>query len=104
MNIKINNGINECDIHLIGTAHVSEDSVDKVEKSICEINPDLIAVELDKDRFFAITKNNTNDPDNLKKVDLIKIIKEGNISLFFSAYSFSKFSERYRGEIWHKAG
>ncbi|ABR55832.1 TraB/GumN family protein [Methanococcus aeolicus] len=82
MNIKINNGINECDIHLIGTAHVSEDSVDKVEKSICEINPDLIAVELDKDRFFAITKNNTNDPDNLKKVDLIKIIKEGNISLF----------------------
>ena len=82
MNIRLHNGINECEIYLIGTAHVSGDSIDKVEKSICEINPDLIAVELDRDRFFAITKNNTDNTNNHKKIDLMKIIKEGNIGLF----------------------
>ena len=77
--MRINNGINECDIYLIGTAHVSGESINEVEYAINEINPDLIAVELDRDRFIAMT-NNENKSKN--KIDIAKMIKEGNIGLF----------------------
>jgi len=77
--VRINNGINECDIYLIGTAHVSGESINEVEYAINEINPDLIAVELDRDRFIAMT-NNENKSKN--KIDIAKMIKEGNIGLF----------------------
>ena len=79
MHVRINNGINECDIYLIGTAHVSGESINEVEYAINEINPDLIAVELDRDRFIAMT-NNENKSKN--KIDIAKMIKEGNIGLF----------------------
>ncbi|WP_292460108.1 TraB/GumN family protein [Methanothermococcus sp.] len=84
MHIKINNGINECDVYLIGTAHVSGESINEVERAISNINPDLIAVELDKDRFFAITNNNVGKMKNNGKnnIDILKLIKEGNIGIF----------------------
>ncbi|MCS3900800.1 TraB family protein [Methanococcus voltae] len=52
--IKINNGHNECEIHLIGTAHVSDKSIEDVSKAVKEINPDIIAIELDQNRFFKM--------------------------------------------------
>ncbi|MBW9221220.1 TraB/GumN family protein [Methanothermococcus sp. SCGC AD-155-M21] len=82
MHIKINNGFNDCDIYLIGTAHVSEDSVNKVEQAILEIDPDLIAIELDNERFFALLNENGDKNHPKKNIDLLKIIKEGNIGLF----------------------
>jgi pheromone shutdown-related protein TraB len=80
MHVRINNGINECDIYLIGTAHVSGESINEVEYAINEINPDLIAVELDRDRFIAMTNKENRDSKN--KIDIAKMIKEGNIGLF----------------------
>ncbi|MBW9221680.1 TraB/GumN family protein [Methanothermococcus sp. SCGC AD-155-C09] len=81
MHIKINNGFNDCDIYLIGTAHVSEDSVNKVEQAILEIDPDLIAIELDNERFFALLNEGDNNHSK-KNIDILKIIKEGNVGLF----------------------
>jgi len=90
MHIKINNGFNDCDIYLIGTAHVSEDSVNKVEQAILEIDPDLIAIELDSERFFALL--NERDKNHSKKnIDVLKIIKEGNIGLFLIHSILSNF-------------
>ncbi|MGZ7109276.1 MAG: TraB/GumN family protein, partial [Methanobacterium sp.] len=34
-------------LEIIGTAHVSEKSIEKVRKTILEKNPDVVAVELD---------------------------------------------------------
>ncbi len=82
MHIKINNGINECDIYLVGTAHVSGDSINEVEYAINNIDPDLVAVELDRDRFIALTSNEDNKTKTKTKVNLFKVIKEGNLSLF----------------------
>lgn len=42
--MRINNGHNTCDIYILGTAHVSEESIREVEEAIKEIDPDLIAV------------------------------------------------------------
>ncbi|MBW9220502.1 TraB/GumN family protein [Methanothermococcus sp. SCGC AD-155-N22] len=78
--ITINNGHNNCDIYILGTAHVSEDSIKEVEETIKEIDPDLIAVELDNDRFFALI-NGENDKDP-KDINIWEILKSGDIGLF----------------------
>ncbi len=97
-NIIIINHNNEhiCEIKLIGTAHVSEDSVKKVEQSIIEFEPDIIGIELDKDRFFSLTKNRDKSGeivDNNNKIDFLKIVKEGNITLFLVQTILSNFQK-----------
>ena len=37
-------------ITLIGTAHISKESIEEVKNKICEIKPDSVAVELDEKR------------------------------------------------------
>jgi pheromone shutdown protein TraB len=44
------------EIRLVGTAHVSAQSVEDVKKAIDEWHPDMIAVELDLARFEALRK------------------------------------------------
>lgn len=41
-------------LYLIGTSHISKESVEKVNKVITKLKPEIIALELDKDRFNAI--------------------------------------------------
>ena len=51
MQIKVND-----DIILIGTAHISEDSVKEVKEAIKKYKPDIVAVELCAKRHEAITQ------------------------------------------------
>ena len=53
MKVKINDNI-----ILVGTAHISKDSVKEVKEVIEEYKPDIVAVELCKRRHEAITKKN----------------------------------------------
>lgn len=39
---------------IIGTSHIASESVEKVRKYIEEQKPDIVAIELDKKRFFAL--------------------------------------------------
>jgi pheromone shutdown-related protein TraB len=48
-------------IKIIGTAHVSQDSVDEVTAAIDEYTPDVVAIELDPSRFAALKKQ-ARDP------------------------------------------
>jgi len=41
----------EGSVRVVGTAHVSADSVEEVERVVEEENPDVVAVELDEGRF-----------------------------------------------------
>ncbi len=43
-------------LYLVGTSHISKESVKEVEKTIDNVKPKLIALELDKSRF-ALLKN-----------------------------------------------
>jgi len=45
---------------LIGTAHVSRESIDEVSAIIREEKPDLICVELDEGRYASITEARSN--------------------------------------------
>src|SRR5512136_1459182 len=48
-------------IRLVGTAHVSQQSVDEVRAVIGEFTPDVVAIELDPSRFAAL-KRQASDP------------------------------------------
>ncbi len=74
MHIKVNNNI-----ILIGTAHISKESVDEVKKVIEDNKPDIVAVELCQKRYDAITKKQEweNTPIN-------KLLKSGNVYLLLA--------------------
>ncbi|MFA4859929.1 TraB/GumN family protein [Methanoregula sp.] len=49
------------EVNILGTAHVSQQSVDEVRTAIAEYKPDVVAVELDPSRFQAL-KRQARDP------------------------------------------
>ncbi len=49
------------EIKIVGTAHVSQQSVDEVRLAIDEFKPDVVAIELDPSRFAALKKQG-HDP------------------------------------------
>jgi pheromone shutdown-related protein TraB len=59
------------DVYLVGTAHVSQESVADVRATIEQIKPDSVCVELCKSRYEAMTKK-----DIWAKMDIFKVIKE----------------------------
>lgn len=65
-------------LYLIGTAHVSGDSVKFVEECINEFGPDTVAVELDKNRMDVL-KNRRK----YEETDIIDIFKKKKV-LFFT--------------------
>ena len=63
-------------LRILGTAHVSSESVELVRNQIEEWGPDLVAVELCPSRMAALT-----EPESLDSEDLLKIIKEGRSAM-----------------------
>ena len=59
------------DIYLVGTAHVSQKSVDEVERVIDEVKPDTVCVELDQSRHDAML-----DSKRWQKLDLFQVIRQ----------------------------
>ncbi len=59
------------DVYLVGTAHVSLESVEDVRTAIETINPDTVCVELCEARHKAMM-----DQDSWKKMNIFKVIKE----------------------------
>lgn len=57
-------------IVLVGTAHVSAESITEVENVIQEVHPDNVAIELDEKRL-----ENMKDPEAWRKMDIIKVLK-----------------------------
>ncbi|MDR2856210.1 MAG: TraB/GumN family protein [Methanomicrobiales archaeon] len=48
------------DITIIGTAHVSQKSIDEVTAAIHEIQPDVVAIELDQGRYLGMKRQLEN--------------------------------------------
>ena len=81
------------DITIVGTAHVSKESVEEVRETILHEKPKYVALELCEPRFEALTKKkkwqDTPITDLLKK----------NKAYFFLAYSLLSAFERKLGEL-----
>ena len=76
-------------IILVGTAHISKDSIDEVNGVIREAKPSRVCVELDASRYAAMT-----DKDNWEKLDMAKIFKEGKGFLLMANLVLSGFQRR----------
>jgi pheromone shutdown-related protein TraB len=87
------------DIHLIGTAHVSKESIDEVTCAIREGKPGMVCVELDESRYAAITKQ-----DSWEKLDITKVLKEGKGFLLIANLTLSGFQRRLGNELGVKPG
>lgn len=48
------------EIRIIGTAHVSQKSVDEVKAAIVDFKPDIVAIELDEGRYLGLKKQQKN--------------------------------------------
>ncbi len=78
-----------CDITLLGTAHVSKASADKVQELIATGKFDAVAVELCPSRHNAII-----NPDLLAKMDLFQVIKQGQASMVTASLALGAYQQR----------
>lgn len=76
-------------LYLIGTAHVSGESVQLVEDAINEFNPDTVSVELDKNRLDAL-KNRKK----YEETDIIEIFKKGKVLFFASQILLTSYQKK----------
>ena len=84
---------------LLGTAHVSRTSVETVRAAIASGSYDTVAVELDAGRLQALT-----DPDQLTKLDLVKVIKEGKTHLFAANLALAAYQRRLAEQLGVEPG
>ncbi len=76
-------------IRLLGTAHVSRASRDAVAREIARGDYDCIAVELCASRARALS-----DPEALAKMDLVKVIRDGKVTLIAAMLALGAFQQR----------
>lgn len=86
-------------ITLIGTAHISKESIDQVTAFIREQKPDCVAIELDEQRFKSLS-----DKDSWRKMDIIKVLKEKKGFLMLANLVLSGFQRRMGENIGVKPG
>lgn len=84
---------------LIGTAHVSRNSVEQVKEVIEFERPDSVCIELDEQRYQTIIEG-----DKWKNTDIIKIIKEKKSTLLLVNLILSSFQKRIAKQFGINAG
>jgi pheromone shutdown-related protein TraB len=77
------------EITLIGTAHVSRESADLVERVIDEERPDTICVELCKTRLDVLQQR-----DRWQGTDILKVIREKHTTLLLTQLLMSSFQKK----------
>lgn len=79
---------------ILGTAHISQKSVDAVRKLLASDAFDTVAIELDETRFAAI-----QDPDRFRKLDIIKVIRNGQTGLIATNLALSAYQKRLADQL-----
>jgi pheromone shutdown-related protein TraB len=85
--------------YVIGTAHVSQKSVDDVRAVIDAVKPDVVAVELDKTRHEALTKDSA-----FRDLDVFKVVREGRTLYLLAHLALSSYQRRIGQSLGVKPG
>jgi len=80
------------EIVLVGTAHISKESIELVEETIAKEEPDVIGVELDKDRLTQLLSGK-----KWQETNIVEIIQTGKTELFLLTIMLSNM-QRQLGE------
>jgi pheromone shutdown protein TraB len=86
-------------IVLVGTAHISKDSVEEVKEVIENYKPDIVAVELCKRRYDAITKK-----DQWENTPITKLLKSNNAYLMLAQTFLSSIQRKLGKEYGVEPG
>jgi pheromone shutdown-related protein TraB len=89
----------EKQILLIGTAHISQSSVDEVNSVIDQERPDTVCIELCSSRHQAML-----DKDQWKNMDIYKVVREGKSFLLFANLIMTAFQKRLGSQLGVKPG
>jgi pheromone shutdown-related protein TraB len=74
---------------LVGTAHISQESVDTVREVIRHEEPDQVCVELDEERYRALRRE-----QKFEDLDLLQVIKEGKLTFLLARLALTAFQKR----------
>lgn len=91
--------IDNCDVTLLGTAHISKASADKVTELLKSGDYDSVAIELCYSRHRSIV-----DPDALAKMDLFQVIREGKATMVAASLALGAFQQRMAEKLDIKPG
>jgi len=94
LQVKVNDNI-----ILIGTAHISKESVEEVKDAIEKYKPNIVAVELCQRRYDAITKK-----DQWEKTPVTKLLKSNNAYLMLAQTFLSSIQRRLGKEYGVEPG
>jgi len=87
------------EIYLVGTAHVSSESAVEVRRVIAEVAPDAIAIELDDGRYKAMS-----DGKNWEKTDITQIIKQKKVGFLLANILLSSYQDRLAKQMDVRVG
>lgn len=87
------------EIVLIGTAHVSPESVAEVDDAIRTYRPDCAAVELDKQRLKSM-----EDSDSWRSLDVVRVLKSGQGFMLMANLVLSSFQKRMGAHVGVQPG
>lgn len=87
------------EILLIGTAHVSQSSVEEVRTLLEDFKPDAIAIELDEDRYKTMM-----DTKKWQEMDIVQIIKQKKTGFLLAQMILSSYQRKIASQFNLKAG
>ena len=91
--------IDEGNITILGTAHVSRASADKAQELIQSGDFDVVCIELCQSRFNAMT-----DPNVLAKMDLFDVIRSGKASMVAASLALGSYQQRMAEQLGIEPG
>lgn len=86
-------------LSLLGTAHVSKASSDKVAELLSSQTYDAVGVELCPSRYNAII-----NPDSLAKMDLFKVFREGKATMVIASLALGAYQQRIAEQLGVEPG
>lgn len=91
--------LGERQIILVGTAHISKDSIEEAKETIRHEQPGRVCVEIDMGRYQAIQQDS-----RWEQLDIIKVLKEGKGFLLLANLALSGFQKRLGADLGTKPG
>lgn len=92
----------EC-LTIIGTAHVSQNSVDEVKDAIYNQMPDVVAIELDHGRYNRLKKEIAGIEED-DTISISQIIKDNKVGVFLASTLLGYFQSKIGEDLDVKPG
>lgn len=91
--------VGDTHLTLLGTAHVSRASADKVRELLELEHFDAVAVELCPSRYQALL-----DPDALARMDLFAVIRQGRVAMVVASLALAAYQQRLADQFGIEPG